>query len=163
MNLTRAIYNSPIGALTLLFNDDDVVYSLGFGARNDTPRHMPNAHIETSQLSVFLKNALDDYFNGELAAIDKINVRFFGTDFQIKAWEELRKIPHGKTISYQEQCMKIGSPLAVRAIGQANNKNPIALIAPCHRVIGKNGKMVGFGGGIDIKEKLLAHEAKFAN
>ena len=81
-----------------------------------------------------------------------------GTPFQMKVWEELRKIPYGETLSYGQIAENVGNPKAARAVGMANNKNPIMIIVPCHRVIGKNGKLVGYAGGVDIKEKLLKIE-----
>jgi O-6-methylguanine DNA methyltransferase len=164
MEIIRSFYDSPIGILTLLFNDACVIYSLQFGQSDVLPKSLAKkkCNIQNVQLPPILKNALDEYFAGQKNAFANLQLYFEGTEFQTKAWEELRKIPYGQTISYQEQTIGLGSPKAMRAIGQANNKNPIAIIIPCHRVIGKNGKMVGFGGGIDTKEKLLAHEARFS-
>lgn len=82
-----------------------------------------------------------------------------GTEFQKKVWNSLQKIPFGKTCSYQDIAKSVDSPLAVRAVGMANNKNPLPIIVPCHRVIGKNGQLVGFGGGLPLKEKLLNLES----
>ena len=81
-----------------------------------------------------------------------------GTFFQVKVWQELQKIPYGQTISYQELAVRVGNPKACRAVGMANNKNNIGIIIPCHRVIGKNGKLVGYAGGLNIKQKLLELE-----
>lgn len=158
-----ANYNSPIGALSLLFDESAVIYSLLFGEnRFDLPKSLIDKKIELiqSQLKPIIKNALDEYFNGSKNAFDNLQLIYEGTTFQKASWDELRKIPYGETISYQEQCNRVGSPKALRAVGQANNKNPIAIIIPCHRVIGKNGTMTGFGGGIDIKVKLLELEQK---
>lgn len=102
---------------------------------------------------------LCEYFKGERKRFD-IPVRLEGTEFQKKAWLALKSIPFGKTCSYQEQAMSIKKPKAVRAVGGANGKNPIAVILPCHRVIGKSGRLTGFTGGLSIKEYLLRHEAK---
>jgi len=102
---------------------------------------------------------LDAYFKGKLT---KFNLALYarGTDFQKKVWSELVKIPYGETISYGELAKRIGNPNASRAVGMANGKNPISIIIPCHRVIGKNGSLTGFGGGIDIKKNLLDMEQK---
>ena len=97
------------------------------------------------------------YFKGDLKRFD-IPLKLEGTDFQIAAWKELRKIPYGKTITYGEQARRIGNPKASRAIGGANGANPVAIIVPCHRVVGSNGRLTGFGGGLDVKEKLLTLE-----
>ena len=158
-----ANYNSPIGALSLLFDENGVIYDLHFGeSRFDLPKSLIGKEIELvqSQLIPIIKNALDEYFNGSKTAFDNLQLIYEGTDFQKASWDELRKIPYGETISYQEQCTRANSPKALRAVGQANNKNPIAIIIPCHRVIGKNGTMTGFGGGIDTKVKLLELEQK---
>ena len=88
-------------------------------------------------------------------------VQLSGTKFQLKAWDALKKIPYAKTVSYSEQAKISGNPKAVRAIGNANNANPISIIVPCHRVIGKSGKLVGYGGGLDRKNYLLDLELKY--
>lgn len=98
------------------------------------------------------------YFGKELKEFD-LPLAFSGTDFQRKAWKALLTIPFGKTVSYQHQANKIKSPKAVRAVGMANGKNPISIIVPCHRVIGSNGKLTGYGGGLPRKRWLLEHEA----
>lgn len=97
------------------------------------------------------------YFNGELKQFD-VPLTMEGTPFQIAAWRELMKIPYGETITYGEQARRIGRPKACRAVGAANGRNPIAVIVPCHRVVGSNGKLVGFGGGIELQRRLLALE-----
>ena len=97
---------------------------------------------------------LEEYFNKKRTSFD-VPIRLIGTEFQVKVWNELRKIPYGKTVSYGYIAKAIGSPKASRAVGAANNKNPILIIVPCHRVIGANGKLVGFTCGIEIKKFLL--------
>lgn len=158
-----AIYNSPFVDLSIIFDEDEKIYALQFGNEYKLPKSLANKNvkIETGQLPIKIKLALDNYFAGDKNPFSNLELIYEGTDFQIRAWNELRKIPYGKIISYKDQCLGAGSPKGFRPIGQANNKNPIAIIIPCHRVIGANGKMVGFGGGIDIKEKLLSHEAKY--
>ncbi len=98
------------------------------------------------------------YFGGELDAIDHIPVETGGTPFQREVWQALRKIPCGRTISYGELAKRIGRPAAVRAVGLANGANPVAVVVPCHRVIGSNGSLTGYGGGIERKRWLLDHE-----
>ncbi len=100
---------------------------------------------------------LDEYFNGTRKQFN-VNFDLKGTDFQKKVWNALCEIPYGETWCYQDVAIHIGNPKACRAIGLANNKNPISIIVPCHRVIGKNGKLVGYGGGLDMKEQLLKLE-----
>lgn len=102
---------------------------------------------------------LKAYFKGELTVFD-LNLNLQGTHFQKMVWQELVKIPYGETISYGELAGRIGNPNASRAVGMANGKNPVSIIVPCHRVIGKNGSLTGFGGGIDVKKRLLEFERK---
>ena len=97
------------------------------------------------------------YFKGELKAFN-LAIEPQGTRFQEQVWEELVKIPYGETISYGQLAERVGNPKAARAVGMANKKNPIPIIIPCHRVIGKNGRLTGFGGGLDIKARLLELE-----
>lgn len=101
---------------------------------------------------------LGRYFAGALDALDKIEVDTGGTDFQRKVWNELRRIPVGQTRSYSEIARTIGRPRAVRAVGATNAANPIAIVIPCHRAIGADGRLVGYGGGLPAKEWLLRHE-----
>lgn len=98
------------------------------------------------------------YFAGELAALDTVPVELNGTSFQKEVWLALRRIPSGVTISYAELARRIGRASAVRAVGAANGANPVALIVPCHRVIGADGSLTGYGGGLERKQWLLAHE-----
>ena len=106
------------------------------------------------------KNQLEEYFNGERKNFE-LEIKFIkGTNFQKCVWSELCKINYGETLSYKQVAERIGKPNAYRAVGGANNKNPIAIIVPCHRVIGKNGAMVGYADGIDKKEFLLKLERK---
>lgn len=103
---------------------------------------------------------LKEYFEGT-RKIFELEIEFDGTEFQKKAWQALFDIPYGKTISYKEQATKINKPKAVRAIGGANNKNKIAIIVPCHRVVGQKGNLIGYAGGLDKKNWLLEHEKRF--
>ncbi len=102
--------------------------------------------------------AIRAYFAGDLTAIDDLPVATGGTEFQNAVWRALRQIPCGETISYGELAWRIGRPAAVRAVGLANGANPIAIVVPCHRVIGADGSLTGYGGGIEKKRWLLAHE-----
>lgn len=102
--------------------------------------------------------AIERYLGGDLAAIDALPVRTGGTPFQQRAWQALRDIPAGSTASYGEQARRIGSPRAVRAVGAANGRNPIAIVLPCHRVLGGDGALTGYAGGLPTKRWLLAHE-----
>jgi methylated-DNA-[protein]-cysteine S-methyltransferase len=98
-----------------------------------------------------------EYFKGKLKSFN-LPLTMQGTDFQMKVWNALKNIPYGKTISYGELAAMIGNPKACRAVGMANNRNPIAIIVPCHRVIGHDGSLTGYGGGLELKQKLLELE-----
>jgi len=106
---------------------------------------------------------LNEYFAGRLQKFNvKMNLR--GTDFQLRVWRELQQIPYGRTASYGEIAKRINSPKACRAVGGANNKNPVPIIVPCHRIIGSDGSLTGFGGGLELKKNLLRREkASFQN
>jgi methylated-DNA-[protein]-cysteine S-methyltransferase len=105
-----------------------------------------------------LTSALESYFAGELAAIDKLPVAYDGTAFRNTVWKALRKISAGKTLSYGELAAKIGSPLAARAVGAACGANPVSIVVPCHRAIGMGGALTGYAGGLSRKRWLLDHE-----
>ncbi len=105
-----------------------------------------------------LTKAMRAYFKGDIDAIDKLLVETTGTDFQRSVWRSLRKIRRGRTISYAELASRIGKPRAIRAAGLANGQNPISIVVPCHRVIGSNGTLTGYGGGLPRKKWLLEHE-----
>ena len=105
-----------------------------------------------------LTKAMRAYFKGDIDVIDRLPVETTGTEFQRSVWRSLRKIRRGKTISYAELANRIGKPRAVRAAGLANGQNPISIVVPCHRVIGSNGTLTGYGGGLPRKKWLLEHE-----
>jgi methylated-DNA-[protein]-cysteine S-methyltransferase len=104
--------------------------------------------------------ALRRYYDGDIAALDTIPVALAGTPFQIKVWNALRNIPGGTTLNYGAVARRIGAAAAVRAVGLANGSNPIGVVVPCHRVIGADGSLTGYGGGLERKRWLLAHEAR---
>jgi methylated-DNA-[protein]-cysteine S-methyltransferase len=126
-----------------------------YGAAAASPRRVKNPHG--------LSAALESYFEGNIKAIDELPTENNGTDFQRDVWNELRRIPAGTTISYGQLAERIGRPSAVRAVGLANGSNPVGVVVPCHRVIGSNGKLTGYGGGLHRKEWLLRHEAHYAS
>ena len=103
------------------------------------------------------RDQLDAYFAGELERFD-VPLATHGTDFQMRVWDQLMRIPFGETISYSELARRMGDPKLVRAVGVANGRNPISIIIPCHRVIGADGSLVGYGGGLERKKWLLEHE-----
>ena len=148
---------SPIGAL-LLVGDGGVLS----GVYMERHRHGPEPEVRSSQRDDAALSAsreqLEAYFAGQLTRFD-LPLAPQGTEFQQRVWTALRDIPYGETISYAELARRIGKPQAVRAVGGANGRNPISIIVPCHRVIGSDGALTGFGGGIERKRWLLRHEA----
>ena len=153
-------YQSPIGLIRM-------GESGGFLTRADFVEQSPESEHSQSECisnsSTFLKDAcrqLDDYFEGRRQNFD-MALKPHGTDFQRSAWESLLRIPYGETRSYLQQAESIRNPRAIRAIGQANSRNPIPIIIPCHRVIGKNGSMTGNAGGLARKTRLLVLEHRF--
>jgi methylated-DNA-[protein]-cysteine S-methyltransferase len=121
-------------------------------------RYGPGVVFEPARDPGGLTAALDAYFAGELGTIERLAVEAPGTPFQREVWAALRRIPCGTTISYAELARRIGRPAAVRAVGLANGSNPISIVVPCHRVIGADGTLTGYGGGIERKRWLLLHE-----
>jgi methylated-DNA-[protein]-cysteine S-methyltransferase len=146
---------SPIGPLLLAGDGEGVRFLLFANGRSDVrPRaDWVNDRGELDEPA----RQLDDYFRGHRREFG-VAVAPQGTDFQRSVWTELQRIPFGETISYGELARRIGNPKAVRAVGLANGSNPISIIIPCHRVIGSNGALVGYGGGLPTKHALLAHE-----
>lgn len=153
---------SPIGELTCLIRDGVLVAVAFDGDRGGTlervRRRFADEPVADTRESAGVRAAFERYFAGDTAALDALAVDPGGTAFQAKVWLALREIAAGKTWSYEELARRVGSPAAVRAVGAANGANPIPLVLPCHRVIGKNGKLVGYGGGMERKAWLLRHE-----
>ena len=149
--------DSPIGPL-LLVADDAGLRQIAFPKNGRAAEAEPELREDRSVFRE-LMSQLEVYFQGELETFD-IRLAPEGTAFQQNVWHELCKIPYGGTISYGELARRIGNPRASRAVGLANGSNPIPIIIPCHRVIGSNGKLTGYGGGLHIKQKLLALENK---
>jgi methylated-DNA-[protein]-cysteine S-methyltransferase len=150
------IDDSPVGPLLLAGNRDGLhVLAFGVGSR---PRAIDASWLpDTTGELKEVRQELDEYFAGRLKQFSTPPV-FAGTPFQNQVWKELCRIPYGETISYLELAGRIKNPKAVRAVGLANGANPIAIIVPCHRVIGANGSLTGFGGGISTKRALLELE-----
>jgi O-6-methylguanine DNA methyltransferase len=103
---------------------------------------------------------LNNYFSGEFDRLSTPPLDMRGTEFELKVWQALQRIPLGQTISYQQLADRVGNPKGARAVGSANRRNPVSIIVPCHRVIGQNGLLVGYGGGLDVKQALITHEVK---
>lgn len=156
MTTYYTIVESPVGGL-LLTGNGETLSRLRFMRG---PKGVTEAEPEWKKDAAAFRGAakqLKAYFEGELRDFD-LALEPEGTAFQQTVWTALREIPYGRTISYGELARRIGNPNASRAVGLANGANPIAIIVPCHRVIGANGKLTGFGGGLDIKQQLLALE-----
>ena len=150
---------SPVGELKLVASDNGLTAILW---ENDDPKRVRLGPLtENKQHPILLETErqLNGYFAGTLEKFS-LTLDFVGTAFQKKVWQALLTIPFGETRSYGEIAKQIGSPKAVRAVGAANGRNPISIIAPCHRVIGANGKLTGFAGGLEAKARLLDIEAK---
>ncbi len=146
------------GELLIAWEDDVVVY-LDFGLDAErAKRYVREGQRYEAPLPPHLKQALDDYENRLPNALERISCRLDVTDFQRRVLTNLRRIPFGETASYGTLAKMMGSEKAARAVGGALNRNPIALIYPCHRIIGTSGKLTGFASGIDHKQALLAHE-----
>ena len=154
----RTKVESPIGDI-LIEGDDGSITKLGrIGAGYDS-----DEWVRVDRFAAIKEAAqqLDAYWAGELFDFE-LPLAPGGTPFQNRVWAALRTIPYGKTASYGDIARKIGSPTASRAVGAANGRNPIAIVVPCHRVIGANGTLTGYAGGLDMKQALLAHESRFA-
>ena len=148
---------SPIGPLLLA--GDERGLQLVYFVNGRRPMSPPSAWVEDKQPFKEVVYQLRTYFEGKLTDFD-LPLVLNGTEFQLLVWSNLQKIPYGETISYGQLADRIGSPNAARAVGLANGSNPIPIIIPCHRVIGSNGDLTGFGGGLPIKKKLLALESR---
>jgi methylated-DNA-[protein]-cysteine S-methyltransferase len=159
-----AVVHTPIDALTLAAKDERLCL-VHFGtkdsaARSTLQRWYPGETIERRPDPAGAATALAKYFSGQLDILDDIEVEFNGTAFQQMVWRALREVRAGHTASYSEIAARIGAPAAVRAVGAANGANPIAVVVPCHRIIGSNGSLTGYGGGLRRKEWLLRHEGR---
>jgi methylated-DNA-[protein]-cysteine S-methyltransferase len=146
---------SPIGPLTLIAQDGVLTHLSMHEARHSTSP--PDDAIIDDAWFKDVASQLDAYFAGELATFD-LEMNMIGTAFQRAVWAQLSAIPYGETISYGELAGRVGNPNASRAVGLANGRNPIAIIVPCHRVIGADGSLTGYGGGLERKTWLLDHE-----
>ncbi len=165
--LTLDRIETPVGEVLLISDADGAVRALDFvdyEARmmRLLGRHAPGATLVPGRAPEAVRAAVEAYFEGDVTALDGLTVRTGGTDFQREVWAALRAIPPGETRTYGQQATAIGRPSAVRAVGLANGQNPIAVIVPCHRVIGASGALTGYAGGVERKRWLLAHEASVA-
>jgi methylated-DNA-[protein]-cysteine S-methyltransferase len=153
--ITTTTMESPVGTLTLTAADGRLT-----GLHMDGQRHVPESSLDWERDDAGLADVveqLEAYFAGSRSTFD-VALDLQGTEFQRSVWAGLLEIPYGETISYGELARRVGRPGASRAVGLANGRNPVAIIVPCHRVIGANGTLTGYGGGLDRKVWLLDHE-----
>jgi methylated-DNA-[protein]-cysteine S-methyltransferase len=158
MEYEYMFFDSPVGRLKLVARGESLAAILW---ENDPPRRVRLGDMKVSEANpVLLETAqqLKEYFAGKRTRF-ALKLEFRGTAFQTQVWDALLTIPFGETRSYSDIAAQIGKPRAVRAVGAANGRNPISIVAPCHRVIGASGALTGFAGGIETKAKLLEAEA----
>jgi O-6-methylguanine DNA methyltransferase len=164
MKLTAWDVSTPLGTMLSVFSPEGLTL-LAFHDQSNLPFHLKQIEKDTGCQPVFkptiatnnLQYQLDEFFHQQRTTFD-IPLKMIGTPFQISVWKSLQQISYGETLYYQQQAGLLGNPKAIRAIASANGSNRISIIVPCHRVIGKQGKLVGFAGGIERKRALLALE-----
>ncbi len=152
---TLAPIPTPLGRFLAVMDRSGALVALDFDARTSPWRTLPPDERRATRVI----DALTRYFSGELRQF-KLPLAPDGTPFQRRVWDELTRIPYGETISYGELARRLGDPSAVRAVGRANGANPIAIVVPCHRVIGADGTLTGYAGGLERKRALLELEAR---
>ena len=163
MRLTLSTLSTPIGTALIVTDDAGMLRALDFEdyrPRMDRllRRHYGTVNLADGAVPAPVAGALHAYFDGDLTAPDTLSTATNGTLFQTRVWAELRRLRPGEAVSYGTMSARIGQPTAVRAMGLANGANPIAIVVPCHRVIGADGSLTGYGGGLFRKEWLLRHE-----
>jgi methylated-DNA-[protein]-cysteine S-methyltransferase len=158
IDFSRRTYQAPFGVITVVGSDLGIRYVMFDNYAH--PKPLERLRISETAIHDSVNNAitqLDEYFDGSRRNFD-LPLDLQGTEFQVAAWNALAEIPYGHTASYGQQAASIGRPRAVRAIGGANGRNPVAIVLPCHRIVGADGSLTGFGGGIEVKKWLLDHE-----
>ena len=148
MKIKFTTYNTALGAYQIGCNETSVVSIRYIDECDDSSAHQP------TQISDQAHAQLEEYFNGNRTQFD-FPIEMIGTDFQKLVWNALCDIPYGQTRTYKQIAEAVGNPKACRAVGMANNRNPIAVVVPCHRVIGSNNKLVGYASGVELKKTLL--------
>jgi len=154
---------TPIGTMLLVTDTSGALRALDFEDYEARMKELLRLHygavsLQSGRAPKTMRSALSAYFDGDFAALKTIAWRVAGTPFQRKVWTALPKIPAGQTMSYGALAAKLGSPNAMRAVGHANGSNPISVVIPCHRLIGADGRLVKYGGGLHRKQWLLRHE-----
>lgn len=160
---THERVTTPFGDMSLVSDEEGQLRALGLPEREEEMRRTLKRHYgidraDEGKVPAAISGALSDYFDGDLQALRRIRWKTGGTQFQRSVWNALWEIPVGETTSYGALAIQLGRPGAMRAVGMANGANPIAIVVPCHRVIGSDGSLTGFGGGLPLKMKLLQHE-----
>lgn len=161
MTLSYKEMESPVGKLKLVATSNSLVAVLWEQERPNRVKLDAMNHDSRHPILIEAERQLTEYFRGARTAFD-LPLEPHGSEFQKKVWQALREIPFGKTRSYLELAKALGSSKASRAVGAANGKNPLSIVVPCHRVIGTDGSLTGFAGGLEVKAKLLAIEASAA-
>lgn len=156
-------HESPIGTILLVTDKERRLRALDFADHEPRMRRLLKQHYGVDETlpvpaPTAIRDALDSYFEGDTNALSGIECQTNGSPFQRQVWTALRDIPAGSTMSYAKLAAYVGKPAAVRAVGLANGANPLGIVVPCHRVIGSNGKLTGYGGGVERKAWLLEHE-----
>jgi len=158
VSFSRRIFEAPFGVVTVVGSDLGIRFVM---FDNDAhPKPLEKLRISDTEIHDSVNSAitqLKEYFDGSRRDFE-LSLDLQGTEFQVAAWNALAEIPYGRTASYGQQAASIGRPKAVRAIGGANGRNPVAIVLPCHRIVGADGSLTGFGGGIAVKKWLLDHE-----
>lgn len=162
--LQIARLKTPIGTALLVTDEKALLRALDWTDHKDRLYRLLRRYygagvaLTTAKAPPRLRAALDSYFAGDLTQLDAIACTTAGTAFQQDVWKALRKIPAGTTMTYGALALKLGKPAAMRAVGAANGANPLSVVVPCHRLIGANGTLIKYGGGLERKRWLLAHE-----
>jgi len=165
MNWYTTTVDSPCGPLICVVDDDGAVVRIEFGHGRESQKMTdktpaPGIEVrEDADHTAEVRRQLEEYFAGRRQEFD-LPLAPRGTPFELSVWEELRRIPFGETRSYADVARALGKPAATRAVGRANGANPIPIVVPCHRVIGSNGSLTGFGGGLAAKARLLELEGR---
>jgi methylated-DNA-[protein]-cysteine S-methyltransferase len=167
MHLRFERWESPVSILLLVTDDQGALRALEFDENEArmkrlVERYYPGHVLKEGNAPPALKRALTAYFKGDIEAINQVTTAAAGTPFQMQVWNALRTIPAGETWSYGQLATSLGRKGASRAVGAANGANPIPIVVPCHRVIGADGSLTGFGSGLPRKQWLLDHERRFA-
>ena len=166
--LNRAILDTPYGKMVAMASEKGLAV-LEFVKPNRQEmltkrlnKWFPGFEIVEADDDIIKKTRewLNNYFSGQFVRLSILPLDMRGTEFERKVWQALQEIPLGQTISYQQLAARVGNPKGARAVGSANRRNPVSIIVPCHRVIGQNGLLVGYGGGLDVKQALITHERK---